>query len=101
MSAIWKGLAQISGPRDHPILDGHIGAFVWLGAQADSEEIFRGRVHAAMQVEGLTITELDEVAEVTNPDVESESIAYIYEAVLNDATLVAHDSFHLFKNQDA
>ncbi len=72
MSTVWKGLAQIYGSRDHPILDGHVGAFVWLGAQADSEEIFRRRIHAVMQGEGLTVTELNEVAEVTDPDAESE-----------------------------
>jgi hypothetical protein len=101
MSSVWKGLAQISGPRAHPILDGNAGAFVWLGAQADSEEIFRRRVHAAMQAEGLIVVELDQVAEIVDPDDENEALAYIYDAALNDPTLVAHDSFHRFKNHDA
>jgi len=101
MSPVWTGLAELSGPRSHPVLEGYAGAFVWVGAQADSEEIFRDRVQAAFAQEGLTLVELDQTKEVSDPDEESEAIDYIFQAARKDPTLVAHDSFHLFRNQDA
>lgn len=101
MNSIWVGLFEVTGPPENSMLDGNIGACVWMAAQAQSAEHMELRVKDAMRKLELTVVDSEQVSEVVNEDDLSEAVWQLLpEAKQNEASVVC-GTWHLFKNFDA
>jgi hypothetical protein len=101
MNSIWIGLFDVTGPRDNPILDGNVGAYLWIAAQAEDAAKLQLRATNVMRDLGLTVVESERLQEVVDEeDLPDEPAALIPEARRNVESVVC-GTWHLFKNHDA
>jgi hypothetical protein len=101
MNSIWIGLFDVTGPRDNPMLDGNVGACLWIAAQAEDAAKLKLRATKVMRDLGLTVVESEQLQEVVDEDdLPAELAALIPEAKRNVESVVC-GTWHRFKNHDA
>jgi len=101
MNPIWIGFFEVSGPQTNEMLNGNVGAFLWIAAQADNSAKLQLRVENVMRDLGLTVVGGEQLEEVIDEDDLPEEVwKLIPEAKCNVDSVVC-GTWHLFKNQDA
>jgi len=101
VNPIWVGQFEISGPRQHPWLDGCAGAFVWIAAQAEDAAKLQLRVTNVLRDNGLSLMSSEEIHEVFDEDALPENLADLIPEARRNVESVVLGSLHLFRNQDA
>jgi hypothetical protein len=101
MNPIWIGLFTVTGPRDNPVLDGFVGACLWIAAQAEDDAKLHLRVTNVMNDDGLTVVEAEQLQEVTDESELSEEQADLIPEARRNVESVVCGTWHKFKNHDA
>jgi len=101
MNPIWVGLFTVTGPRENPILDGNVGACLWVAAQAEDATKLQLRARNVLRDLGLTVTEAEDLEEVINEDDLEEEVAKLIPEARRNIESVVCGTWHLFKNHDA
>jgi hypothetical protein len=95
MNPIWIGKFEVSALPDNEFLEGDLGAFVWVAAQAVSAENLTQRMTHAMKELGLTVIGSEDVQEVVD-----ETIDLLPEAKRNSNSVIC-GTWNRFTNFDA
>ena len=101
MNPIWIGLFDVTGPRDNPMLDGNIGAFLWIVAQAEDAAKLELRATNVMHDLGLTVVESEQLQEVVDEDDLPEEVAALIPEARRNVESVVCGTWHRFKNHNA
>ena len=101
MNPIWIGFFQVSGPRENAQLDGNVGAWLWIAAQAEDAAKLHLRATSAMKNLGLTVVEAEDLQEVVDEDELTEDLAKLIPEARRNIVSVVCGTWHRFKNQDA
>jgi hypothetical protein len=101
MNPIWFGLFTVTGPKENNILNGSVGACLWIAAQAEDEAKLRTRVDFVMRDLGLTVVEAEHPQEVQDEDDLSEQVSKLIPQARRDVESVVCGTWHRFKYHDA
>jgi hypothetical protein len=92
---------QVTGPRENAQLDGDVGAWLWIAAQAEDGDKLQLRVTNAMKDLGLTVVEAENLQEVVDESELSEEQAALIPEARRKVESVVCGTWHRFKNHDA
>jgi hypothetical protein len=101
MNPIWIGLFDVTGPRDNPMLDGNIGACLWIAAQAEDAAKLELRATNVMRNLGLTVVESEQLQEVVDEDELPDELAALIPEAKRNVESVVCGTWNRFKNHDA
>jgi hypothetical protein len=101
MNRIWLGRFEVTGPRENPMLDGNIGAFLWIAAQAEDAAKLQLRATNVMRDMGLIVVECEQLQEVIDEDDLSDELARLIPEARRNVESVVCGTWHRFKNHDA
>jgi len=101
VNPIWVGLFTVTGPRDNPMLHGNVGACLWIAAQAEDAAKLQLRATNVLRDLGLTVTEAEDMEEVTDEDDLQQEVAKLIPEARREVESVVCGTFHLFKNHEA
>ena len=101
MSSVWIGLFTVTGSRENPMLDGNVGACLWIAAQAEDEAKLHLRATYAMVALGLTVVEAEDLQEVLDESELSEEQEKLIPEARRNVESVVCGTWHTFKNHDA
>jgi len=101
MNPVWIGLFDVTGPRDNPMLDGNVGACLWIAAQAEDAAKLNLRAANAMHDLGLTVVESEQLQEVADEDELPAELAKLIPEARRNVESVVCGTWHRFKNHNA
>jgi hypothetical protein len=101
MNPIWIGLFDVTGPRDNPMLDGNVGACLWIAAQAEDAAKLELRAANVMRDLGLTVVESEQLQEVVDEHGLPEELSALIPEARRNVDSVVCGTWHRFKNHDA
>lgn len=101
MSSVWIGFFTLTGPRENPMLDGNVGACLWIAAQAEDQAKLHLQATYAMKDLGLTVVEAEDLQEVLDESELSEEQEKLIPEARRNVESVVCGTWHRFKNHDA
>ncbi len=101
MNSIWIGLFDVTGPRENPMLDGNVGACLWIAALAEDATKLELRATNVMRDLGLTVVESEQLQEVIEEDKLPDELASLIPEARRNVESVVCGTWHYFRNHDA
>jgi hypothetical protein len=101
MNPIWIGKFEVSALPDNEFLEGDLGAFVWVAAQAVSAENLIQKMTHAMKEHGLTVIGSEDVQEVMDETMISDSVFDLLPEAKRNSNSVVCGTWHRFTNVDS
>ena len=83
------------------MLDGNVGACLWIAAQAEDAAKLQLRAKNVMHDLGLTVVESEQLQEVIDEDDLPEELAKLIPEARRNVESVVCGTWHRFKNHDA
>ena len=101
MAPVWVGFFDVTGPREHAWLEGNIGAWLWIAAQAEDAAKLQLRATNVMRDLGLNVVESQRLQEVINEDDLPEEPASLVPEARRNVESVVCGTLYRYKNHDA
>ena len=101
MNPIWVGLFNVTGAQSNLMLDGNVGAILWICAQAEDAAKLQLRATNVMSDLRLTVIESKQMQEVVDENALSEELATLVPEARRNIDSVVCGTWHFYKGHDA